>query len=96
VSATVLSFPERTYTPDDAAIFQALDMVDQQDIGALIEAAEIAMRAVKIHRQKPRLTPSECQGLMNALGGACYALALAIGIPRETLTDVPRATLLNE
>jgi hypothetical protein len=91
MSADILSFPERTYEPDDAVIFDVLDMAPPGDIGFLIEVAQMALRGVFLNR-KEAPTPEICQHTIDGLAMACFALALAIGIPRENLTDLPCGT----
>jgi hypothetical protein len=93
MSADILSFPEVRYTPDHAVIFDVLDMVDPGDIGSLIDVAQMALRAV-LHTRKSanNPTPKDYQSTIDGLAMACFALALAIGIPRDTLTDLPCGT----
>jgi hypothetical protein len=85
MSATVVDFPEQRLRPDTATVFAVIDTVEQET-SPLFDLAFHTVKMLDRRRGNPRPTPADVQGTMNLMAVACFALALAIGIPRGTLT----------
>jgi hypothetical protein len=87
VSATILSFPERTYEPDVAGAFKLIDAVKDRP-AALIQLAAGCLRLVEGMQGTPEPhRPADYQRLVNATALALFALAEWHRIPLERLAD---------
>src|SRR5258708_36438542 len=88
MSATIHTLPqrERTYRPDIAMTFGFIDRTEG-DEGLLFELAQMGLNAVTAHRRRGDDSPQACQGVVNGLGLAFFALATLFGIPRGEIED---------
>ena len=86
MSAIITRFPERQFRPNADEIAEILDGVEQGS-GAFLEIAMLAMQRLQAMRGNDNPTAEDMQAATNAIALACFALALELGIPRETIFD---------
>jgi len=76
-------FPDRTYRPDKAKIWKALNLIDGDDSGGLFAAAVAGLRACQINQGC-----GNAQGACNSLAVSFFALGILLGASRSDAEDM--------